>query len=102
MAGIANDIIRQVALKHRFLPEKLTGHGKYRPLVHARQEAWFRILMETGYSYPRIGRITGGFDHTSVLYGVRQYARLMYGTAPKATLAEIRAAWEAQQLGVAA
>ena len=98
----ANEIIKQVALKYRFLPEKLTAYGKYRPLVKARQEAWFRIVMETAYSTPRVARITGGFDHTSVLYGIRQYSSRELGTPPKATLAEIRTAWEAQQIEVAA
>ena len=98
----AQEIIRQVALKYRFLPERLTTHGKWRPLVKARQEAWARIIIETGYSSPRVARITGGFDHTSVLYGVRQYAARTLGTAPKASLSEIRAAYFAQTMERAA
>jgi chromosomal replication initiation ATPase DnaA len=98
----AQDIIRQVALKHRFLPEKLTRHGKYRPLVAARQEAWLRIIAEANYSYPRTARITGGWDHTSVMHGVRKYAHETLGTSLKATRVEIVAAYFAQTMEQAA
>lgn len=98
----AHEIIRQVALKYRFLPETLTAHGKHRPLVRARQEAWFRIVMEMQYSMPRAAMLTGTWDHTSVLYGIRQYAQRELSTPPKATLTQIRDAWQALELERAA
>ena len=71
--------------------------------VEPRQELWFRLTIIEGFSLTRAARLCGAqFHHTTVLHGVRSLAVRALGTSPKATLAEIRAAWEAQQMGVAA
>jgi hypothetical protein len=42
-------------------------------LSEARYEIWWTIRNQFGTSYERIGERLGGFDHASVLYGVRRW-----------------------------
>lgn len=53
-------------------PSGLRGHG----IVQARHEAFWRMGKETKLSLVDIGRLFGGFDHTSVLYGQRLYEKV--------------------------
>ncbi len=55
--------------------EEIKGHGRGRTVVMARQFVMHWARRRTGMSYPQIGRLLGGKDHTSVLHGVRAYVR---------------------------
>lgn len=44
-------------------------------ISHARQVAMHLVKLRTGMSYPQVGRIFGGRDHTTVMHGVRVVKR---------------------------
>jgi chromosomal replication initiator protein len=48
---------------------ELTGRGRSAPLALQRQIVMYVMREETGASYPQIGNILGGRDHTTVLHG---------------------------------
>lgn len=52
------------------------GDNRHRPAVYARQEAWWRIRVELGYSYPRIAKAFDK-DHSTIVYGVRRHEERM-------------------------
>ncbi len=66
--------LRRRAAQFGFTYEQITTPGGPRKLSSARFLIWWEIkkYVKPDASYPEIGRITGGFDHTSVLHGVRQ------------------------------
>ena len=68
--------------------------SKSAEMVRARQAFWFQLTIVEGMSYPQAARRTG-HDHTSVLYGVRQYAAREFGIHPRSKREDILAAWRA-------
>ena len=74
-------IAREVGKKHGVSLNELVSHRRSRPIVVARHEAFWRCRNETSLSYPQIGRLFGGRDHTTVLWGIRQHEkRIAHGT----------------------
>lgn len=70
-------ILRETADKHGLAVVDITGRCRKHHIVLARQEAMWRMRMETPFSLPEIGRRMGGKDHTTVLHGIRTHqARL--------------------------
>ena len=71
-------VLYETALKHGLSLAEVVDR-KNRPRqpkkVAARQEAWWRMRNELGLSYPQIGLICGGFDHTTILYGVSRHQK---------------------------
>ena len=65
-------ILRDVAAKHNMAVEDICGPSRKRKHVLARREVYFRLSQELGISFAEIGRFIGR-DHTSVLFGYRQY-----------------------------
>lgn len=57
--------------------------SRRKEVVHARQEMMFMLRNKIGLSYPRIGRLMGGLDHTSAIYGERQHRARMETPGPK-------------------
>ncbi len=72
-----DEIIRETASFFALTPEDLTGPGRSRTLVLARQVAMYLCRELTDLSLPRIGRIFGGRDHTTVLHATTKLKRLM-------------------------
>lgn len=67
---------------------------KQRNIVEARQHFWLLLCVEDEWSTPRAGRKTGDHDHTTVVYGIRQFAHHLLGTDKKASISEIvKAYW---------
>lgn len=62
------------AAQFGFTYEQITTPGGSRKISHARFLIWWEIkkYVKPDASYPEIGRLTGGFDHTSVLWGVKK------------------------------
>jgi len=56
-----------------FSKEDIRGPRKHNELVFARQFVMYWAKRLTGMSYPVIGRLLGGRDHTTTLWGVRKY-----------------------------
>lgn len=61
-------------------------------VAKARQEYWFRLVFDLGYTLPRAAAVTG-HHHTSALHGIRAFARDHLGTPYKSSLETIREAW---------
>lgn len=55
----------------------LEGPSRKQPLARARQVAMYVCREVTDLSLPKIGSLFGGRDHTTVLHGVNNVARLM-------------------------
>ena len=55
----------------------LEGPSRKQPLARARQVAMYLCRELTDLSLPKIGALFGGRDHTTVLHGVNNVARLM-------------------------
>ena len=66
-------IIAEVLLKHRAFWRDMTAGRRDRETVLCRHEIFYRLRQETDYSMPRIGRLLGGRDHTTVIHGCRQH-----------------------------
>ena len=66
-------IIAEVLLKHRAFWRDMTAGRRDRETVLCRHEICYRLRRETEYSMPRIGRLLGGRDHTTVIHGCRQH-----------------------------
>lgn len=79
----AREIVTEIAESHGFTFDNMAGPGKFRELSQARQEAMWacrQVTRKDGkprYSYPFLGRLFGGRDHTTVLWGERRHAERM-------------------------
>jgi len=70
-------LVRLVAMKHNLLLEDLLGPRRKRPIVIARQEAYWWLYKKVGFSALKTGELMGKRDHTSVLQGVPQHEKRM-------------------------
>jgi chromosomal replication initiator protein len=76
-------IVQAVARRFGITTTAICGTCRREPIVTARQVAMYlcRELLPKGKlyrnSYPAIGRIVGGKDHTTVLHGIRKIAGLL-------------------------
>lgn len=73
------EILQRCADNHGVTPADIVGDRRFKPIVHARQEAMYRLRdLRTfegarRFSLPRIGQLLGGRDHTTILHGVRAH-----------------------------
>lgn len=72
-----NAIIKEVADKHGLMFSYMFVRARNAKLILARQEAFYRLRTELKLSFPRIGRIFHGMDHTTILHGVRKHEERM-------------------------
>ena len=68
----AHNIMKRVAQEHGLTVEELISHKRHKRFRGARQDAAYEIRHRLEYSYPKIGRIMGGRDSTTIIYYVRQ------------------------------
>lgn len=66
-------IIHEVAFDYGLEVTDITGPRRTLPITTARFEAMYRLRVEKRFSMPRIGRLLGGRDHSSVLNGIRRH-----------------------------
>lgn len=66
-------IVDEVLAKHNISMGQLCSKQRRQEIVRARFEAYFRLSEETTLSLPKIGKLLGGKDHTTVLYGIRTH-----------------------------
>lgn len=86
----ALDIITRVAILRGLKPADLQRHERGMEAPggkRARCEAMALVRSECDFSYEHIGRIFGGFHHTTVLYSIRQAHR-------RGTLPDLRKSFE--------
>ncbi len=65
-------ILAATAATYGFSVEELVGPRRARPLVTARHVAMYLVRTLTDYSYPAIGRVFGGRDHTTCINAVEK------------------------------
>jgi chromosomal replication initiation ATPase DnaA len=80
----SDEIIYYVAKKHKVSVADLRGPCRKVKFVKARQEAAYEIRMKRGLTLPQIATILGNRDHTSILHGIRQHAKLLAKQAQEA------------------
>lgn len=73
MCAAWHPIAADVAKRHGVTVADMLSGWRTKVLRDARWEFWF-LLSQRGVSLAEIGRRTGGYDHTSVMHGVRQWA----------------------------
>lgn len=61
--------------------EDVTGPSRQRDLTHFRQMLMWELktIVKPSISWPEMGRLFGGRDHTTVLHGVRAHAARING-----------------------
>jgi hypothetical protein len=101
----AESHIQMVMQEYNLTRQELTGERKLHKLMHPRRELYMRLLCTPAKwvygvpqyrSLPQVGRIVGGRDHTTALYGIRAYAVEFLGLPWKSSVAEIRIAYIAK------
>lgn len=70
-------IIRAVASHFGLERDELLGPRRSARIVEPRQVAMYLIREETEASFPAIGALFGGRDHTTVLHGCDKISRLV-------------------------
>ena len=65
-------LLKIVAARADFSPSVITAQRRHRTVTYWRQILMYLAHHLTGYSYPQIGRLCGGRDHTTVLHAVRK------------------------------
>lgn len=72
---------KQIALdvgkKHGVKLNEITSIRRARYIVLARDEALWRCRNETSLSFPQIGRLFGGRDHSTILVAIRRHEKRM-------------------------
>ena len=72
--------------------EEILGHGRTATVAQARQLAMYVCRRRLGLSYPELGRLFGGRDHTTVLHAVKKIEKMikmnrdMHNLAAKLTM----------------
>jgi hypothetical protein len=66
-------ILKEVCEKHQVSLADVISERRHQYLVKPRQEAMYRLCTETDWSLPRIGRLLGGRDHTTILHGKKKF-----------------------------
>jgi len=67
------NILKMVAKNHGIDPETIQGGSRFKKVIFARHEFWYRVHTELGYSFARIGRLENK-DHTTILHGTAKHA----------------------------
>lgn len=73
LAQKRDEVLAYVAHKHGCSIADLKGPRGKQALANARHEAMW-MLRKLGMSYPRIGAILGGRDHSTIVHGVMKHA----------------------------
>ncbi len=68
-------LIRAVAQYYHISVEDLRSKSRRRTIAHPRQVAMYLLREETGLSFPQIGELLGGRDHTTVMHGYERVAQ---------------------------
>lgn len=97
----ARHVIRAIAARNGVTPAQMTGHQRAKPLCIARFEAYWLIDRMFCFSLPKIGRLMGSRDHTTVMHGLKRITRMIaerpeLGAALEAIEAELRDNWRAR------
>lgn len=64
--GLFQKILSEVAAKHQMLVSEITGHGRHKYMLKARDEAIYRVRKELKLGYSQIGRLFNR-DHSTII-----------------------------------
>lgn len=81
-----DEIIDTVALHFGVTPRDITGAKRQQNIVQARQVAMFLCRELLGSSFPALGRIFGGKDHSTAMYAVKKVKTLQQNDREAHTL----------------
>lgn len=70
-------IVREVCQAHKVSRTEIMSHRRTPRIAISRHEAFWKLREFTCLSLPQIGRLMGGFDHSSILYGCRKHESRM-------------------------
>jgi len=74
---LSPDRILAVCAEHFGLPVRdIIGQSRRKELVFARQAAMALCRTLLGMSYPALGKVFGGKDHSTVLYSIRKFQQI--------------------------
>lgn len=82
----AKQILALVSRRRGIPAEVICGPRRLTEVVRARWEVWYLMRLQARpdgsprWSLPRIGDLTGGYDHTSVINGIRRHEEILAGT----------------------
>ncbi|WP_428563360.1 MAG: DnaA ATPase domain-containing protein [Solidesulfovibrio sp. DCME] len=77
MPELSPERVLAVCAEHFGLPvADITGTSRRKELVFARQAAMALCRTLLGMSYPALGKVFGGKDHSTVLYSIRKFQKL--------------------------
>jgi len=81
-APVRVEKIQHIVAKHHAVSvHDLISKKRFRRLAHARQLAMYLVRKHTNMSYPEIGYLFGGRDHTTVLYACSEIERRLQSDA---------------------
>jgi chromosomal replication initiation ATPase DnaA len=69
----ALETVLRICEKHGVTFNAIISRSRYKSVVRARHHAWTLIRNSTDMSFPEIGLVWGGMDHTSIIHGVKQH-----------------------------
>lgn len=69
-------VITIIAEHFSLTPKDITGSKRHQKVVQARQLAMFICRQLLGSSYPSLGRLFGGKDHSTAMYAVKKVKEL--------------------------
>ena len=72
-----HDIMEQVAQKMNVTIPDILGSQRQNQLVLARQVAMYICRTRLGLSYPELGRIFGGKDHSTVIHAIKKIEQML-------------------------
>lgn len=70
-------ILQAVANRFDLRTSLLKGPKRNKPLAFPRQIIMHLLKIDCGYPYMEIGRVLGGRDHTTIMYGVEKISSLL-------------------------
>ena len=76
-------VVNQVAQYYKLSVDKLLSLDRSRDVARPRQVAMYLLREEAHISYPQIGTVLGGRDHTTVMYAVNKIKKEIGDTGSK-------------------
>jgi len=74
---IAKRLVKETAEECGVSPSDIYGSSRVPSVAHARQLAAWRIAKSTTMSMPRIAKLMGGRDHTTILHSIRRINEML-------------------------
>ena len=70
---LAKKAIREVAEAHTVSTSRMMSYDRHADISAIRHEAMWKARKVSGLSYPLLGRLFAGRNHTTIIHGVAAY-----------------------------